>query len=513
MLLQSRFPAPSCHARQSFVSSILIALLLSAALLSGCAAVGPDFQHPAAPEASRYTETPLAKQTESSEGTGGNPQKFIDGQDIPAQWWQVFHSAALNDLITRGLAHNQTLEASQAALRQAQENLRAEIGSAYYPSVTGSVGVQRERSSTAGLGVSGGGAREFTLFNPSLNISYTLDIFGGARREVEALRALVDFQQFELQASQLTLTSNIVTSAITQASLRAQIQATNELIASQEDELKVIQTQFDLGGASGSDVLTQKTQLAQTRAKLPPLETQLAQSRNALAVLIGVVPEQGNLPDFDLEKLQLPTELPLSLPAELVRQRPDVRASEALLHQASAQIGVATANQFPSLTLSGSLGSTASKASDLFSSGTGVWSIGANLLGPIFNAGSLSAKRRAAVAAYDQVGAQYRQTVLQSYQNVADTLRALEGDARSLQAQTDAELAARDSLRLTESQYRLGGVSYLLLLNAQRQYQEARISRIQAQASRYADSAALFQALGGGWWNHTDTTIDTASTH
>ncbi len=488
-------------------------LLMSVSLmLAGCAAVGPDFQRPAAPEASRYTEAPLAKQTASSEGTGGNAQKFIDGQDIPAQWWQVFHSAALNDLITRGLAHNQTLEASQAALRQAQENLRAEIGSAYYPSVTGSVRVQRERSATAGLGVSGGSS-EFTLFNPSLNISYTLDIFGGARREVEALRALVDFQQFELQASQLTLTSNLVTSAITQASLRAQIQATNELIVSQEDQLKVIQTQFDLGGASGSDVLTQKTQLAQTRAKLPPLETQLAQSRNALAVLIGVVPEQGNLPDFDLEKLQLPTELPLSLPAELVRQRPDVRASEALLHQASAQIGVATANQFPSLTLSGSLGSTASKASDLFSSGTGVWSIGANLLGPIFNAGSLSAKRRAAIAAYDQVGAQYRQTVLQSYQNVADTLRALEGDARSLQAQTDAELAARDSLRLTDSQYRLGGVSYLLLLNAQRQYQEARISRIQAQASRYTDSVALFQALGGGWWNHTDTPIDTASTH
>jgi NodT family efflux transporter outer membrane factor (OMF) lipoprotein len=511
MLLQSRLPAPPCHARKP-LSLVLSALISSAALLSGCAAVGPDFQRPAAPAASRYTETPLARQTASSEGAGGNAQKFVDGQDIPAQWWQVFHSVALNDLITRGLTHNHTLEASQAALRQAQENLRAEIGSAYYPAVTGAVGMQRERRSTAGLGA-GGGASEFTLYNASLSISYTLDVFGGARREVEALRALVDYQQFELQASQLTLTSNIVTSAIIQASLRAQIQATDELIASQEDELKVIQTQFDLGGAAGSDVLTQKTQLAQTRAKLPPLATQLAQSRNALAVLIGVVPEQGNLPDFDLEKLQLPSELPLSLPAELVRQRPDVRASEALLHQASAQIGVATANQFPSLTLSGNLGSTASKASDLFSSGTNVWSIGANLLGPIFNAGSLSAKRRAAVAAYDQVGAQYRQTVLQSYQNVADSLRALEGDARSLQAQTDAELAARDSLRLTESQYQLGGVSYLLLLNAQRAYQEARISRIQAQASRYADSAALFQALGGGWWNHTDTPIDSASTH
>ncbi|QBB71249.1 efflux transporter outer membrane subunit [Pseudolysobacter antarcticus] len=510
MLLQSRLPAPPCHARKS-VSPILSALVFSAVLLSGCAAVGPDFQHPASPDAARYTETPLAKQTVSSAGAGGKAQRFIEGQDIPSQWWQVFHSDALNDLIKRGLAHNPTLEASQASLRQAQENLRAEVGSAYYPAVTGSLGAQREKASAAQLGGAAGGSSEFSLYNASVNISYTLDVFGGARREVEALRALVDYQQYQLQASTLTLTANIVTSAINEASLRTQIAATHELIDSQQNELKVIQTQFDLGAVSRAEVLLQQTQLAQTRATLPPLEKGLSQTRNALAILVGSLPADAELPSFDLDKLQLPAELPISLPAELVRQRPDVRAAEALLHQANAQIGVATANQLPQFTLSGSIGSSATRTGDLFSSGSSVWNIGANLLAPIFNAGSLSAKRRAAVAAYDVSAAQYRLSVLTAFQNVADTLRALETDAQALQAQTDAESAAAEALTMNRTQYQLGAISYLQLLLAERQYQQSHISRIQAQAARYADTAALFQALGGDWGNaNADTALITA---
>jgi len=480
---------------------VFVLAAIAGAVLAGCA-VGPDFHTPEAPAATAYTASAMPPETAASPGPGGTAQRLVPEQEIPAQWWTLFHSTALDQLVRQALADNPTLTAAQATLRQSQESLRALVGSALFPSVDANVSISRQKISGAAFGQPESQFSPFTLYNASVSVSYALDLFGGARRELEALQSQVDFQRFQLEGAYLTLTSNVVTTAVKEASLRAQIRATLEIVAALEKQLDLVERQFQLGGVARSDVLTQRVQLAQTRATLPPLEKELALTRHQLAVLAGRLPgEAAALPEFDLDGLELPQQLPVSLPSSLVRQRPDVRASESLLHAASAQVGVATANLYPRLTLSGSYGSEAVKPGSLFSGGTEVWSLGAGLLQPLFHGGELSAKRRAAVAAYDQAAAQYRATVLLAFQNVADVLRALEADARTLQAQADAEAAAHDTLDLTQKQFQLGAVSYLLLLNAERQYQQSRISLVQAQAVRFADTAALFQALGGGWWN------------
>jgi len=467
--------------------------------------LGPNFHTPAAPQPKGYTEKPLSTKTASirSQGTAGKAQYFALGQDLPAEWWYLFHSKALNQLIQTGLENSPNLAAAQAALRQAKEALNAQIGTSLFPAVSAQFSATRQKFSDETLGFSNGTNPVFNLFNPSLNIAYTLDVFGGARRQIEALQAQVDYQAYQIEASYLTLTSNIATTAITISSLKAQIQATRELIQSQAETLTIIKKQYRLGGTSHTEVLTQETLLAQTRATLPSLEQSLARSLHVLAALTGRFPSDTPLPPIDLEQLILPRRLPLSLPSHLTRQRPDVRASEALLHAASAQIGVATANLFPQLTLNGSYGWESNTASTLFSPHTAAWSIGGQLLQPIFYGGALQAKRRQALAAYDQAEAQYRQTVLQAFQNVADSLRALENDAQAFRAQKQAEIAAKNVLNLVKKQYYLGGVSYLSLLDAERQYQQTKIARIQAQASRYTDTVALFQALGGGWWSRS----------
>ncbi len=463
--------------------------------------LGPNFHPPASPHVHSYLETPLPHKTvpTRSAGKAGKAQTFVTGADIPADWWYLYHSPALNQLITTGLANNPNLTAAYASLRVAQETLNAQIGNSLFPAFNAVVGGERQRFSDATLG-SNRGSSLFNLFNATVNVSYTLDVFGGARRQIEALRAQVDYQQFELIAAYLSLTSNIVTTAVTIASLDAQIQATHDLLKAQENQLVILQKQFQLGGIARDTVLTQETLVNQTRATLPPLEKSVSQSRHALSVLVGAFPN-GPLPTIKLDALNLPTRLPVSLPSQLVRQRPDVRASEALLHAASAQIGVATANLFPQFALTGTYGWEALVPSQLFSSFSKVWSIAGQVTQPIFHGGALFAQRRQAVAAFEAACAQYRLVVLQGFQNVADTLRALEADARTLRAQKRAENSARENLILTQKQYRLGGVNYLALLNAQEQYQSTRIARIQAQAARYNDTAALFQALGGGWWN------------
>ncbi|MEJ2730705.1 MAG: efflux transporter outer membrane subunit [Deltaproteobacteria bacterium] len=392
--------------------------------------------------------------------------------------------------------------AAQAALRQARELLRAQYGATWFPGVDANLSAGRQRSAGASFGQGSGGGSTFELYNASVNVSYLLDIFGGARRELESLQAQVDYQHFQLLGTYLTLTANIVTSAVQEASLRAQLKATKEILADQQRAYELVQRQFQLGGISRADVLAQQTQLAQTRATLPPLEKALSQTRHLLALLVGKLPnDAGTLPEFDIHNISLPKELPVSLPSSLVRRRPDIQAAEALLHAASAQVGVATANLYPRITLTGSYGSETNKIGDLFNSDTVVWNFGGGLLQPLFHGGELKAKRRAAVAAYDQALALYRQTVLQAFLNVADTLRALESDARTLKAQFEAETAAKDTLALTQKQFQFGAVSYLSLLDAQRQYQQVRISLIQAQAARFADTAALFQAVGTGEWH------------
>ena len=476
-------------------------LLAAAAVVAGCS-VGPDFRRPEAPVTDRYTSTALPEKTVSAPGEAGEAQRFVSGRNIPAEWWILFKSEDLDRLIRGALAKSPTLAAARAALRQARENLTAQTGVVLYPAVDGRGSVTRERFSGASFGQPGSGTL-FTLYNASVDVTYSPDLFGGGRRELEALRSQVDYARFQVEGAYLTLTSNIVTAAVKEASLRAQIRSTEDIVADMDKQLKVVESQYQLGGASRSDVLAQRAQLAQTRATLPPLEKALAQTRHLLAVLAGGLPGEAVLPEFSLEELRLPQELPVSLPSSLVRQRPDIRASEELLHAASARVGVATANLYPQITLTGSYGSESTKLGDLFGTGSSIWNLGAGILQPLFRGGELTAKRRAAVAAYDQAAAQYRETVLLAFQNVADVLRALEDDARTLGAQSEAEAAARDTLDLVEKQFNLGAVSYLSLLNAQRQYRLAHFVLVQARAARLADTAALFDALGGGWWNRS----------
>ncbi len=473
-------------------------------LLTSCM-MGPNFHSPAVPQVSGYTESPQAEKTTRTlhAGNAGKAQYFVSGQDIPAAWWSLFHSSAMNSLIQAGLAHSPNLLAAKATLQQAEENLTAQIGTSLYPQVTGQLTGQRERFNSASFG-STTPASIFNLYNASVNVSYTLDFFGAARRQVEAMRAEVDYGQYELDAAYLTLTSNIVTTAITVASYQAQIAATEDIIHSQESQLAILKKQLALGGTAGVNVLNQATLVAQTRATLPPLEQSLVQSKHALAVLVGEFPASFQMPNIQLDQLNLPAHLPLSLPSQLVRQRPDIQASEALLHVASANVGVATANLYPQITLSGSYGWQAATVSNLFKNSTSLWNYGGSLLQPVFDGGTLRARKRAAIAGYQIAAAQYEQVVLQAFQNVADTLRALQHDAESLRAQKLAENSARDALHVMYAQYRLGGVSYALVLTAEQQYQQAHIARVQAQAARYSDTAALFQAMGGGWWNVHD---------
>lgn len=475
-----------------------IAIVAPAALFAACA-VGPDYRAPEAPAAGIYTEKPQPERTESAPVHGGEPQRFEVGAEVSADWWKLFGSPELDRLIQTAVSGHPTLEAAQAALRQAQENVNAQYA-VLYPSVDASLGAKRQRVTGATFGNPSIPTNVFNLYNASVNVSYAVDVAGGARRQLEALQAGVEFQRFQIEATYLSLTANVATTAFQEASLREQIHATREIIDLQERGVQLVEKQFAIGAVSRADVLAQRAPLAATRATLPPLEKALAQTRNQLAVLIGRFPGEAGLPELDLDKFQLPQALPVSLPSDLVRQRPDVRAAEATLHQANAEIGVAVAGMFPQLTLSGSYGSAATSTSNLFDPSTMLWNLGANLLQPIFHAGQLQARKRGAEAAYDQAFAQYRLAVLGAFQNVADALQALQADAAALKAQSEAETAARESLGVTQKQYQFGAASFLTLLVAQRQYQQARIGLAQAQATRYADTAALFQALGGGWW-------------
>jgi NodT family efflux transporter outer membrane factor (OMF) lipoprotein len=489
------------HKRATFFRHLLAVTIIACAVLSGCA-VGPDFRQPDSPKTDKYTAGVLPEKTVSAPDAGGREQRFALGRDIPALWWTLFHSGDLDNLIRLALAASPVLQAAEARLREAQENRRAEAG-ALLPAVDAGVNVSRQQISAASVGQPDADIGPFNLINASVNVTYTLDLFGGVRRQLEALQAQVDFQQFQLEGAYLTLTSNIVTTAVNEASLRAQISATKEIVVAEQRQLTIIERQFDLGGASYADVLTQRAQLAQTQATLPPLEKALALSRHQLSILAGRLPGEAGLPEFSLDTMQLPEELPVSLPSSLARQRPDIRAAEELLHAASAEVGVATANLYPQLTLSASLGQAAPSWSTLWDRTSTIWSIGAGLLQPLFHGGTLTARRRAAAAAYDQALAQYRGTVLLAFQNVADVLKSLEYDAYILKARSDAAMAAKSSFDLIQERFRFGAVSYLALLDAERRYQDTKISLVQAQAARFADTAALFQALGGGWWNES----------
>jgi NodT family efflux transporter outer membrane factor (OMF) lipoprotein len=478
------------------------AVVAAAAFLAACA-VGPDYRAPDTPVTATYTEKPQPERSESAPVQGGDAQRFELGAKISADWWTLFGSPELDALIRTALAGQPSLAAAQAALRQAEENVNAQY-SVLYPSFDANLLARRQRISGASFGNPSIPPTTFNLYNASVSVTYAIDVAGGARRELEALRAGVDFQRFQVEAAYLSLTANVATTAFREASLREQIRATREISQAQDSQLELAEKQFKLGAISGSDLLGQRAQAAQTRATLPPLEKALGQTRNQLAVLIGKLPADAKLPELDFSNFRLPRDLPVSVPSELLRQRPDVRQAEAILHQTNARIGVAEALMFPQLTLTGSYGSAALRSGNLFDPGTQIWNLGANLLQPIFHAGQLQAQKRGAEAAYDQAFAQYQLAVLTAFQDVADVLLALEHDARTLKAQSEAEAAARESLEVTQQQLKFGAVNYVQLFNAQRQYSLAKFALVQAQAARYADTAALFQALGGGWWNRVE---------
>ena len=489
------------------------ALCLAVGLSLSACAVGPDFRSPEPPKVADashpYTPAPLPAMAASGASPAYVPQHFVDGQDISATWWEAFQSPALNALVQSALAHSPTAAAAQATLRQAEENYRADYGSKVLPSVSGQLSAGRTRYAVAqGPGVPAGSTGN--LFQAGLDLSYSLDIVGGNRRELEGVRAAIDYQRFQVEATWLSLTSSVVATAIQEASLRAQLQATREVVDNANKSLKVIDAQVRLGGLARSASLQQQTLTAQQQAQIPPLEKALAQTRHQLAVLAGRLPGDEGLPTFDIDSLTLPRELPLSVPAALVRQRPDVRASEALLHEASAQIGVAEAALYPQITLSAGVNRQSFKIDKLFDTGTTGWSLAAGLVQPIFNGGALRAKKRAAVAAYDAAQAQYQSTVLNAFLAVANALRAIDTDAEAVQANADAERLAGESLALVQRQYQLGAVSYLASLDAQRTALSTRVALVQARAARYTDTAALFQALGGGWWNASDAVASAA---
>lgn len=479
-------------ARTAFVRILpLRSLALATALvLAGCAA-GPDFRAPTLPEGKAYRAGALPPSTVSADAPTGDAQRFLDGADVPERWWTAFANDELDRRVDRALAHSPTVASAQAALRQAQESVKAARGS-LFPSVDANLGVTRgNQNSTNGSA--------FTLNNAGVQVGYTLDLFGSVRRGVEAQAALADYQEFQLQGTYLSLAGNVATASFREASLRGQIQATEEVIKLYEEQLKVVERQHEIGAKSLGDVLAIRTQAATSRALLPALRQQLGETQNQLAVYLGQFPSEAEFAALELDALNLPREVPVSLPSELARQRPDVRAAEAQLHRATADLGVATANLYPQITLTGNLGSQARNADDLFSSGTKAWGIGANLLQPLFHGGTLRAQKRGAEAGVDKAAADYQVTLLGAFQNVSDALRALELDAENLKAQADAENSASRSLELVRGQYKEGAASYLQLLDATRQYQQTRIGLIQARAARLADTAALYAALGGGW--------------
>jgi NodT family efflux transporter outer membrane factor (OMF) lipoprotein len=470
---------------------------MAAATLGQGGCVGPNFHRPAAPPVHRYTAEALPPATASAAGPGGAAQRFLSDQDVPRDWWTRFGCEELDALVAEALRANPSVQAATAALRQAQENTAAQRG-AYFPAAQAGFDVARQRDAVGVLSPNlTSGAALYNLYTPAVTVSYVPDLFGANRRQVESLAALAEASRYQLDATYLTLTANVVTTAIQEAGLRAQIAATLRVIALERESLAILRRELELGSIAEGDVFAQEAALAQLESTLPPLNRQLQTAHDLLAVLTGRLPSDFTAVHFELDDLVLPTDLPLGIPSELVQRRPDVRAAEAQLHSATAQVGVAIASLLPQVTITADAGSSATAMADLFKAGTGFWSVGASLTQTLFQGGTLIHRKRAADAALDQAGAAYRSAVLTAFQNVADALHALESDADALAAAEHAMSAARKSLDVARHQLELGAVSYLALVSAEQIYQQAVIQTIQARANRYADTAALFQALGG----------------
>jgi NodT family efflux transporter outer membrane factor (OMF) lipoprotein len=479
-----------------------IALVALTAALSACA-LGPNFKRPPAPATPTYGTAPMDGDLAAANTVGGATQRFIKDMDIPAQWWTLFQSPKLNQLVEQALKNSPDVGAAQAALRQAHELYSAQWTS-LFPTVQGGVTGDRSQFPAATLSSPITTSNNiYNLFTAQLTLSYAPDLFGGTRRAIEQAKAQEDSTRFQLEATYLTLSSNVVVTAVQEASLRGQITATMRLLGLQHELTEKVLRQRSLGTASDLDVLAQQAQEAQTAQTLPPLQKQLGQARDALTALLGRLPANEPHETFELTDLTLPTDLPVSVPSKLVEQRPDVRQAEENMHAASAAVGIATADLLPQFAINADVGSSALKLQNLFGAYTSFWDLGASLSQTLFDAGAAIHKRRAAIAALDQAGAQYRSAVILACQNVADTLRALRSDADALRANDDSARAAKTAFDLAERQKSIGTISMVAVLNAEQTYQQAELSLVQAQANRYADTAGLFQALGGGWWNRS----------
>ena len=499
-------------------SLIRTTLLVTSVALGASCAAGPRYHRPAAPDNAGYAPTPLPESSASAPVHGGEAQRLVDGRDIPFEWWQLFRSPALDTVVTQAFKANPTVPAAQAALAQARELVRAQRGF-YYPSVA--AGFQAERVKVAGnntqsssLGIQGNGENlgqpaqaavplYYQFYTAGLTVGFVPDVFGANRRQVESLAAQADAQRFALEATYITLASNVVGAAVQEASLRAQIDATQRIIAAEEKSLQILRDRLRAGFAMRLDVAAQEAALAQAQTTLPPLQKQYEQTRDLMRALLGRLPNDTD-EIFELEALQLPRELPVSLPAKLIEQRPDVRAAEAQLHAANAQLGVAVAAMLPQFSITGTLGGAAAAVPLLFRTGGTYWTLVGGVSQPVFAGGTLLHTKRAASAALKQAAAQYQSTVISAYQNVADTLHASLSDADALAGAVETENAAKVTYDLTRRQMEVGYVSYLSLLSADTAYRQALLTRVQAQATRYGDTVALFQALGGGWWNRKE---------
>lgn len=474
---------------------------LLAVSASGCA-VGPNFTTPAAPNVKGYLPGKLASPSAGADAPDVANQHFVSGADVAARWWAAFRSRPLNDLIKEAVDRNPTLQAAEAAIKIAQHNAMAQRG-LYFPQISGNISPSSQLLSNAGSVPPGEPLNvpqsRYSLVTHQLAVTFVPDIWGGNFRAVESLDAITEQQQFQLEAAYLALTSNVTTAAIQEASLRGQIAATQRIVKIERNLLDILKRQFNLGQAAKADVLAQEAALAQAQQLLPPLEKQLAQQRDLLTALAGRYSADEIAQTFDLAHFKLPANLPVSLPGKMVAQRPDVRAAEAAMHSASAQVGVAIAARLPNITLSANGGSTAYSLAQSFTPGTGFYTLAASATQPIFDGFSLYHKQKAAEAALVQAEAQYRSTVITAFQNVADALRSLQSDADAMKAAMLAERTAKASLDIVQSQLNAGQVNQLAVLNAEQTYLIAAVTRVQAEANRLSDTAALFMALGGGW--------------
>jgi NodT family efflux transporter outer membrane factor (OMF) lipoprotein len=473
-------------------SGRVLVLAITVATLAGCA-LGPDFTRPDPPHADRYTAQQL--QVEATANADDSAQHVVLGEQLSRDWWQLFQSDALDDVVKRALAGNRTLVAAAATLAQARELAAAQAGT-LAPQVGVTAGIGRQKYGEEFLGPLTK-TPPFTYFAVGATVSYALDYTGGIARSVEQQYALAEYQRQQLDAAFLAVTGNAVMQALKIASLRAQIATSEAILDRDRENLKLVHEAFAAGSVSRLDIVAAESQLASDTTLLPPLRQELSLARHALAIVLGQPPANAALPEFDLTQLALPRRLPVSLPSELAHRRPDILAAEAQLHAATAAVGIANANLYPHINLTASTGLQAATLGHLFNGASSIFSLAGALVAPLFDGGTLRAEQRAAVDAMHASATNYEQTVLVAFGQVADSLQALEHDAEQLDAQAHAQDAARDNVDLTRKSYNEGNVGVLQVLDAERLYQQARLGFVRAQSQRYIDTVQLFLALGG----------------